>query len=141
MRNLPLLAFRDHGSVGPTLDLEPDQAQEALDKLVEVGIDLDKITQQLQEDGVESFVDSFKKLIARIEGKRKLLISGFLQRQKLVLGMYQKPVEDEIAHHPCAVILHRRQHLFPAWMLNPRHAQVMRIERFVNNSGVGALGE
>src|SRR5262249_14429800 len=32
------------------------------------------------------------------EGKRKLLMSGFMQRQKLVLGVYQKPVEAEIKH-------------------------------------------
>ncbi len=91
-----LFAFKDHGKVGPTLEQDVHEAQEVLDKLAEVGIDLDRITNQLQEDGVESFTDSFKKLIARIEGKRKLLMSGFMQRQKVVLGMYQQPVEAEI---------------------------------------------
>ncbi|MEP7290008.1 MAG: bifunctional transaldolase/phosoglucose isomerase [Chloroflexota bacterium] len=91
-----LFAFKDHGTAAQTIDDNFDQAQETLDKLAEVGIDLDKVTQQLQEDGVESFIDSFKKLIARIEGKRKLLMSGFMQRQKVVLGVYQQPVEVEI---------------------------------------------
>jgi len=91
-----LVAFKDHGTAAPTLEQDLDHAQEVLDKLAEVGIDLDRITRQLQVDGVESFVDSFKKLIARIEGKRKLLMSGFMQRQKLVLGIYQQPVEAEI---------------------------------------------
>ncbi len=91
-----LLAFKDHGTAAPTLEENLDNAQEVLDKLAEVGIDLDKLTHQLQVDGVESFIDSFKKLIARIEGKRKLLTSGFMQRQKLVLGIYQQPVEAEI---------------------------------------------
>jgi len=63
-----LVAFKDHGKVAPTLDDGLDEAQEILDKLTEVGIDLDRITRQLQEDGVEAFNESFKKLIARIEG-------------------------------------------------------------------------
>ena len=91
-----LKAFKDHGTAAPTLEQDLDNAQEVLDKLAEVGIELDRITHQLQVDGVESFVDSFKKLIARIEGKRKLLMSGFMQRQKLVLGIYQQPIEAEI---------------------------------------------
>ncbi|MCC7448972.1 MAG: bifunctional transaldolase/phosoglucose isomerase [Anaerolineae bacterium] len=91
-----LVAFKDHGTAAPTLEQDLDHAQEVLDKLAEVGIDLDRITRQLQVDGVESFIDSFKKLIARIEGKRKLLMSGVMQRQKLVLGIYQQPVEAEI---------------------------------------------
>src|SRR5258708_1122912 len=119
-----LYAFKDHGKVGATLDTDLDKAQETLDKLAEVGIDLDKITRQLQEDGVESFVDSFKKLIARIEGKRKLLISGFLQRQKLVLGMYQKPVEDEIAHlREHKSITRTWTHDATLWKTEPEHVK------------------
>jgi transaldolase/glucose-6-phosphate isomerase len=91
-----LMAFKDHGKVAPTLEQDIDQAQETLDKLAEVGIELDRITRQLQEDGVEAFSESFRKLIERIEGKRKLLMSGFMQRQKLVLGVYQQAVEAEI---------------------------------------------
>jgi transaldolase/glucose-6-phosphate isomerase len=91
-----LLAFKDHGTAAPTLDQGLDGGQEVLDKLAEVGIDLDKITKQLQDDGVESFIDSFRKLIARVEGKRKTLLSGFMQRQELLLGQYQRPVEKEL---------------------------------------------
>lgn len=75
-----LMAFRDHGTVAPTLDTDMQQAQETLDKLAEVGIDLERVTKQLQEDGVEAFTDSFKKLIARVEDKRKTLMSNSTQR-------------------------------------------------------------
>jgi transaldolase/glucose-6-phosphate isomerase len=91
-----LVAFKDHGKVAPTLEEAIDEAQDILDKLAEVGIDLDMITRQLQDDGVEAFSDSFHKLIARIEAKRALLMSGFMQRQKPVLGIYKYPVEAEI---------------------------------------------
>src|SRR5258708_4612184 len=91
-----LLAFKDHGTAAPTLEDGMGEAQDTLDKLAEVGIDLDEVTRQLQEDGVESFIDSFKKLIARIEGKRSLLMGGFMQRQTVVLGQYKQMVDDEI---------------------------------------------
>ncbi|PJF34678.1 MAG: transaldolase [Candidatus Thermofonsia Clade 1 bacterium] len=43
------------------------------------------------------YSEAFAKLIARVDGKRKLLSSGFMRRQTLVLGQYQKPVETELA--------------------------------------------
>src|SRR5260221_4350856 len=91
-----LFAFKDHGTAAPTLEQDIELAQETLDKLAEVGIDLDKITRQLQEDGVESFVDSFKKLIERLKGKRNLLMGGFMERQTIVIGPYKQAVDDEI---------------------------------------------
>jgi transaldolase/glucose-6-phosphate isomerase len=91
-----LLAFKDHGTAAPTLEQSMSDAQETLDKLAEVGIDLDLVTKRLQEDGVESFIDAFKKLIARVEGKRKLLMSGFMERQTVMLGAYQTAVDADI---------------------------------------------
>ncbi|HLY25437.1 MAG TPA: bifunctional transaldolase/phosoglucose isomerase, partial [Aggregatilineales bacterium] len=91
-----LMAFHDHGKVGPSLEEGLPEAQETLDKLAEVGVELERVTDQLQEDGVEAFVDSFRKLIARIEGKRNLLMGGFMQRMKVKLGVYKQPVEAEI---------------------------------------------
>ncbi|MHB8625245.1 MAG: bifunctional transaldolase/phosoglucose isomerase [Aggregatilineales bacterium] len=92
-----LVAFKDHGTVGPTLDKDLRGAQVALDKLAEVGIDLDLITKQLQEDGVEQFADSFRKLIAGVEGKVAQLKSGVMERQSLVLGSYQPDVDAAVA--------------------------------------------
>lgn len=88
-----LIAFKDHGTVAPTLEQGLDEAQVILDKLAEVGVNLEMITKHLQEDGVESFVDSFKKLIEGVEGKVKLLKSGVMERQTVVLGQYQPDVE------------------------------------------------
>ncbi len=88
-----LVAFKDHGTVAPTLEQGLDDAQVILDKLAEVGVNLELITKQLQEDGVESFVDSFKKLIEGVEGKVKLLRSGVMERQTVMLGQYQADVD------------------------------------------------
>jgi transaldolase len=56
-----------------TLDENVEEAQLVLDNLVELGIDLDEITEQLQEDGVESFAKSFQGLMATLEKKMETL--------------------------------------------------------------------
>ncbi len=72
------------------------EAPDVLARLTAVGIDLDLVTRQLAGDADEMYSEAFAKLIARVDGKRKLLSSGFMRRQTLVLGQYQKPVEAEL---------------------------------------------
>ncbi|MDW8300014.1 MAG: bifunctional transaldolase/phosoglucose isomerase [Anaerolineae bacterium] len=72
------------------------EAPDILARLAAVGIDLDLVARQLVSDADEMYGEAFAKLIARVDGKRKLLSSGFMRRQTLVLGQYQKPVETEL---------------------------------------------
>jgi transaldolase len=41
--------------------------------LEEAGIHYDQVTRQLQDEGVQKFVDSFRTLFAGIDNKRKVL--------------------------------------------------------------------
>jgi transaldolase/glucose-6-phosphate isomerase len=67
-----LEAFRDHGEVrGQTVEEDVDEARELLEALPEWGIDLDRITKDLQTEGIEKFSDPFDQLIEAIEAKRK----------------------------------------------------------------------
>lgn len=66
-----LTAFRDHGKVRPSLEENLDEARATLQKIGTIGIDLQQVTHQLQEEGVKSFSDSFEKLIARLAEKRQ----------------------------------------------------------------------
>ena len=67
-----LNAFRDHGEVrGATLLENVDQARSQLDKLAELGIDLDRITEELQTDGVKKFKEPFDALFEALEEKLK----------------------------------------------------------------------
>jgi transaldolase len=68
-------AFRDHGTVAATLEQDVDEAQLTLDNLVELGIDLDEVTEQLQKDGVEAFAKSFDSLMKTLEEKMAALES------------------------------------------------------------------
>jgi len=60
-------AFLDHGTVALTLKQGMGQAQEVLQQLTELGIDLDAATKRLQADGVDSFSASFDALLNRID--------------------------------------------------------------------------
>ena len=64
-----LQAFREHGRLASTLEAGLDEARQDLKRLAELGLDLDDITQKLQDDGVKSFASSYHALIASIEAK------------------------------------------------------------------------
>ena len=68
-------AFADHGSAAETaLNVDVADAYAALAQLAALGIDLDEVTDQLQTDGVQAFIDAFDALIAAIDVKRASLV-------------------------------------------------------------------
>lgn len=69
-------AFRDHGVAKVTLTEGVDEAHRVLDRLAKLGIDVDVVCQQVQDDGVNAFADSFDALIKTIEAKRKNLVKA-----------------------------------------------------------------
>ena len=65
-------AFRDHGTVtGQTVTDDLDRADAVLTRLAEVGIDLDDVTETLQERGVEKFSNPFDDLMDTLALKRE----------------------------------------------------------------------
>jgi transaldolase len=66
-------SFHDHGQVRLSIEDQLPEAKAQLDALADVGIHYDQVTRQLQEEGVQKFVDSFRKLFQCIETKRKVL--------------------------------------------------------------------
>lgn len=76
-------AFLDHGTIEQTLEKELDEAHDQLDKLAEIGIDLDEVTDQLLEEGVDKFADSFDSLLESIGEKREQLLA----KQEEVLSL------------------------------------------------------
>ncbi|HOW76046.1 MAG TPA: transaldolase [Candidatus Competibacteraceae bacterium] len=66
-------AFRDHGTVARTLDEDVESALACLSALPELGIDLGAITDQLEIDGVNAFIQSFETLLAVLEAKTRTL--------------------------------------------------------------------
>ena len=62
-------AFLDHGVVRRTVDRDVDGAWRVIEEVASVGIDLDAVTDNLQEEGIATFNKSFDALLASIEAK------------------------------------------------------------------------
>ncbi len=62
-------AYRDHGK--PKLDLASNiaNAHQVFEQLPKLGINLDKVTQQLEDEGVDKFAKSFDQLTATLKKK------------------------------------------------------------------------
>lgn len=64
-----LEAFLDRGTVARTVDADFDGAQEVLDSVTALGVDLDEVAAVLEAEGVASFEKSFDDLLATLTGK------------------------------------------------------------------------
>jgi transaldolase/glucose-6-phosphate isomerase len=90
-------AFRDHGLVRLSLEEDLDGARATIQQLAAAGVDLPAVMQQLQEEGVQAFIDSFSSLMDSIASKRAAITSGLLERQSASLGAYSEQVKQTLA--------------------------------------------
>ena len=72
MPEATLLAFANHGEVGPLLT-DDDNAEEMLAKLGRVGVDVSALASTLQTEGAKAFVDSWNDLLGTIASKSEAL--------------------------------------------------------------------
>ena len=72
-------ALIDHLLVEETIMRDPESAKKAIERLPQIGIDLDKINDMLLQEGVEKFAVSFNSLIDSIESAMPTdnLLNGF----------------------------------------------------------------
>lgn len=66
-----LEAFLDHGRVRETIEEDIAGARERIARLAEAGVDLAAVTDQLLEEGVAAFAESFRALLKAIETRIK----------------------------------------------------------------------
>ena len=64
-----LEAFADHGTVARRIDADVDQAEAVWAALPGVGVDMDDVADQLEREGVASFMGAFDELIEALEAK------------------------------------------------------------------------
>jgi transaldolase len=69
-------AFQDHGTVALTVEEGIDEARSLLRELDKLGVDVDDVTETLEEEGVQKFDDSFQELLDGIRAKRGELVSA-----------------------------------------------------------------
>jgi transaldolase len=71
-----LHAFADHGEVGEPLPTDGEAAEQALAEFTAAGVDLEALAARLQEEGKQSFDESWRELMASIDSERERLGAG-----------------------------------------------------------------
>jgi transaldolase/glucose-6-phosphate isomerase len=91
-----LTAYRDHGHPEMRLEEGLEEAHEVLDRLSELGIDIDDVTQQLEDEGVDKFIKPFDRLMETLQQERTAALQQPPDRQVLDLGGYEASVQARI---------------------------------------------
>lgn len=84
INTLPLDAlekFAEHGTVSDGLTNQLEKARQELVQLAALSVNLERITQQLQDKGVTKFADAFNELLGSIKGLRDQQQAEAAQRQ------------------------------------------------------------
>lgn len=68
-----LQLFEEHGVVRRTLSPRADDARDTMRQIAQAGIDFDDVTQTLEDEGIDKFEVSYRKLLGVIAGKRQAL--------------------------------------------------------------------
>jgi transaldolase len=75
-----LVAYRDHGQPQQSLEENISKAYHVLNRLPLVGIDLDRATRQLEEEGVEKFISALDRLMVLIQKKQEAVVLTGLEK-------------------------------------------------------------
>lgn len=65
-----LEAFRDHGNPENRLETDLNKAHQTMEKLKELGINIDELTQKLEDEGIEKFNKPYEKLLKAIDDQK-----------------------------------------------------------------------
>jgi transaldolase len=68
-----IAAFEAHGTVARSIDRGVDHAGAVMDKLAEVGVDMDDVGRSLEDQGVAGFHQSFAHVLEALESKARQL--------------------------------------------------------------------
>jgi transaldolase / glucose-6-phosphate isomerase len=89
-------AYRDHGQPRETLTEDIEAAKRVMNDLAAVGISIDKVTDQLTEDGVRLFEEAFDKLLEAVEKSTQGDTAPKITQQQVHLS---EPLAKQVAQN------------------------------------------
>jgi transaldolase/glucose-6-phosphate isomerase len=89
-------AYRDHGQPAERIEENLSLADEVMSGLTDLGIDIDQITQQLEDEGVEKFNKPYDSLMTTLEQQRTSALQEPVNGQRIFLAGYDEPVQKRI---------------------------------------------
>jgi transaldolase/glucose-6-phosphate isomerase len=102
-----MMAFKEHGEVRVSLLENVDGSRQVLRDLEAIGIDMDKVTYDLQVDGVKLFADSITKLLDEIASKKQRLKGGDVGAHEAQLGAIEGAVKSRLTQLEQAAVVRR----------------------------------
>jgi transaldolase/glucose-6-phosphate isomerase len=147
-------ALLDHGRAQNTLESGVDEARKEIEKLSEIGIDFEKVTNELEDEGIKKFSKSLDSLFDKIAQKRERLLSEPYLEPRIRPATFQSDIDSALNRLSSDLIVRRIwNHDYTVWRPQPNEISnrlgwldspsfmeenVERIERFVD--GVRASG-
>ena len=115
-----MTAFVDHGQAKATLEQDAQEAEETMKAHAEAGLSMEQVTAKLLAAGVESFADSFNKLLANIEEKQARLLAPGHVAPSVSLGPHLPQAEAALADlHQRGVVARIWQRDHTVWKPDP----------------------
>jgi len=115
-----LRAMLDHGNPSRTIDSKLGEAQEQLKQLSQLGIDLERVTEDLEQDGVEKFTKSLDTVIATITEKHDQLVEQW-RHESAKLGYYEEAVSASLTKMAEEKVVQRIwSHDYTVWEPSPQ---------------------
>ncbi|MBA3827661.1 MAG: bifunctional transaldolase/phosoglucose isomerase [Taibaiella sp.] len=91
-------AFEDHGKIQKdAIESDIAGATQTFEELKKIGIDIDLITWQLEQEGINKFVESFSELMTALAEKREKILGSQFSTQDISYGPFKKEIESAYA--------------------------------------------
>lgn len=91
-----LNAYRDHGDPTARLEIDVDTARRVMERIPALGVDIDAVTQQLEDEGVGKFSDAYATLIKALKDKKEAALHEPVDRQSLSPGSFDKEIKERL---------------------------------------------
>ncbi len=119
--------YRDHGAPGRRIEENVDAARRALDELGKLGINMDEVTQTLEDEGVQKFIKPYDRLLETMKRKQAAALKEPVDLQALQLGSYQQIVDESIRRSEKTEFVSRLWSRDPSlWKSDPKDQKVIR---------------
>jgi transaldolase/glucose-6-phosphate isomerase len=120
-------AFRDHGEPAARLENGLGKAREVLERLGDLGIDIDQVTQELEDEGVEKFNRPYDRLFETLEKQRQLVLHETPDPQTISYGPDEKEVRARIENLKDGQFVSRLWRKDPSlWKVEPEARESIR---------------
>jgi transketolase len=139
-------AFADHGRVAATLEAGVDEARLTMASLAALGIDFDQVAAQLENEGVQKFIDPYDALTRLLVEKGRLLrrrvdTEPLAEAARLLRRQVLRMTTEAGSGHPtsclsCAEIVAAL--FFHEMRWDPADAEAPNVDRFVLSKGHAA---